>query len=107
VPVITTEVPVKFRDPLHAVEVALSFAALTFPAPGVYVWQLEIAGEVFHERRVAVQKVGTAVGVSTIDANLVVPRAQGRGEEGGWVMRRVRTSGVSSRLGGVAVAVRL
>jgi hypothetical protein len=58
VPVLTTQVPVKFRGPLDTAEVALSFASLTFPSPGVYAWQLEVGGEVFHERRVAVQNIG-------------------------------------------------
>lgn len=37
VPVIQTQVPVKFRSPLDTPEVVLSFEALRFPQPGVYV----------------------------------------------------------------------
>jgi hypothetical protein len=56
-PVITIE-PVTFRDPLEVAEVLLSLAVLWFPGPGVYVWQVECAGEVFHHRRVLVREVG-------------------------------------------------
>ena len=57
-PVFRTEVPVRFRGPLDVAEVVLQFAALTFPAPGVYAWEVLCDGRVIYERRLVVRQVG-------------------------------------------------
>jgi hypothetical protein len=57
-PVITAELPVRFRDPFDVPEALLSFESITFPRPGVYVWQVECAGEVIYQRRIVAEQVG-------------------------------------------------
>ena len=57
-PVIATAAPVTFRGPLDVAEVALSFEALRFPAPGVYAWQVLAGGELLDERRIGVTRAG-------------------------------------------------
>lgn len=57
-PVITTSVPVRFKSPLDVVEVVLQFAALTFPTPGTFAWQVECDGETVFTRRIIVDKNG-------------------------------------------------
>ena len=36
----------------------LSFAALRFPRPGTYAWQVACGNEVVNERRIVVRQVG-------------------------------------------------
>jgi hypothetical protein len=43
---------------LDVPEALLPFEAITFPKPGVYVWQVECAGEVIYERRIVADQVG-------------------------------------------------
>ena len=57
-PVVTAEVPVRFANPLAVPEPLLQFEAITFPKPGVYVWQVVCDGEVIYERRIVADQVG-------------------------------------------------
>ena len=57
-PVITSTVPVRFRGPLDVAEVVLQFAALHFPAPGTYAWEVVCDEKVMYERRLVAQTIG-------------------------------------------------
>ena len=50
--------PVPFASPLDVKEIALEVPGLTFPAPGLYLWQVVHGGEVVYERRLVANRIG-------------------------------------------------
>jgi len=50
-PIVRSDIDVTFPGPLEVATVSIDFKSLTFPAPGVYRWQLLCGGEVIADQR--------------------------------------------------------